>query len=53
MRPSFRPKQAKVKPKVVTVSKPARLDRQEEVDLVGSCACEWGERGMERPKTAS
>ena len=53
VRPEFRLKKAKLKPKVVTVSTPALLDRQDEVDLVGFRACEWGERGMERPKTAS
>jgi hypothetical protein len=43
VRPEFRPKKAKVKPKVVTVSTPARLDRQDEVELVGFWTCEWGE----------
>lgn len=53
VQPESRPKKAKVKPKVVTVSTPARLDRQDEVDLVGFWTCEWGERGMEQPKAAS
>ena len=43
VRPEFRSKKAKVKPKVVTVSTPARLDRQDEVELVGFWTCEWGE----------
>ena len=42
-----------MKSKIVTVSTPARPDRQEEVDLVGFWASEWGERGMEQPRIAS
>lgn len=35
VRPEFRPKKAKMKPKIVTASTPALLDRQDEVDPVG------------------